>query len=85
MPEPEAEFVLTPDGRTAASLYYVLKNPVEAEVEIKSFASGVNPSAVEDWLRTIGSIKGIGDKHNSGFGVFELLNFQVTERKELTF
>ena len=85
MLEPEAEFVITVDGRTAESIYYVLKNPVEVEVEIKSFASGVNSNAVEDWLKTLGPMKGIGDKHNSGFGTFELLNFEVTERKELTF
>jgi len=86
-PEPEAEFLISKDGRSVSALYYVLGKPIEVEVEIQSFANGVRSEAVENWLRTLGSMKGLGDKHNvsEAFGTFEVLSYEVTERKELKF
>lgn len=85
MPEPETEFIITREGKSVASIYYVLSKPAEVEVEIQSFAMGVNPDAVRDWLETLGPIRGLGDKHSQGFGTFELLSFGEVERRKLTF
>jgi len=87
MPEPEAEFLISKDGRSVSCLYYILKKPIEVEVEIQCFASGVRSEAVKNWMETLGTAKGLGDKHNvsEGFGTFDVLNYEVTERKELTF
>lgn len=85
LPKPNADFVVTPDGRNVTSCYYVLENPIEVEVVIQSFAAGVHPDAVKDWLESLGPIRGLGDKHSAGFGTFELLEFKEVERKELTF
>ena len=87
LPEPNVEVIMTEQKRSIFAMYYVLKEPIKLKVQIFSYAYGVYPEIVEEWLRTLGSIHGLGDLHNSseGFGCFHVLDFKVVEDKELAF
>jgi len=86
LPEPNVELVVTDRGSIFA-LHYVLNKPVTVKAEIYSFAQGITPENVEEWLRVLGRVKGLGDMHNSsaGYGTFEVKSFKVIEEKELAF
>lgn len=87
LPEPNVEVVLTAEGRSIFALHYVLKKPVTVKVAIYSFAYGVRTEIVEEWLKVLGVVKGLGDMHNSsaGYGTFTIKSFKMAEEKELNF
>jgi hypothetical protein len=86
LPEPNVEVIQTDRG-SVFSFHYVLDKPVTARAVIYCFASGITAQSVEEWLRTLGKVKGIGDLHNSsaGYGTFEVKSFKLIEEKEITF
>jgi len=87
LPEPNIEVIMTEQKRSIFAMYYVLNKQIKVKVEIYSYAYGIYPEIVEEWLRTLGSIHGLGDMHNSseGFGCFKVLDFKVVEEKKLNF
>jgi hypothetical protein len=87
LPEPNVETVMTKDGRSVFSFHYVLNKPITVRAMIYCFASGITAESVEEWLRTLGKVKGIGDLHNSsaGYGTFEVKSFKIKEEKEIAF
>lgn len=87
LPEPNVEVILTEQGRSIFAFHYILKNPIMVKVAIYCFASGIRPEVVEEWMRTLGKVKGLGDLHNSsaGYGCFEVKGFKLVEEKELSF
>lgn len=87
LPEPNVEVVITDRGTSVFALHYVLNHPITVKVAIYSFAYGIRPENVEEWLTTLGKIKGLGDMHNSsaGYGCFEVKSFNIVEEKELSF
>ncbi|GAI27424.1 unnamed protein product, partial [marine sediment metagenome] len=86
LPKPNVDLVML-EGRSAFTFHYVLKKPVRVKASIYSFAYGVNPSIVKDWLKQLGEIKGLGDKHNSseGYGCFTVKAFNVVKDTEIAF
>jgi hypothetical protein len=73
LPAPEVEVIITEHG-SIFSLYYVLEKPIDLQARIFSFARGLGPDLVKDWLQKLGEAKGLSDKHNSsaGYGTFIL-------------
>lgn len=87
LPEPEVEPIQTKIGTMIFSMWYVLGKPIVAKAMIYSFAYGIRPEAVENWLRVVGEIKGLGDKHSSSeaYGCFTVKNFRLVNEQELSF
>jgi hypothetical protein len=87
LPEPNVETILTRDGRSVFSFHYVLNKPITCKATIYCFAGGITPESVEEWLKTLGKFKGLGDLHNTsaGYGTFEVKSFKLLEEKEITF
>lgn len=87
LPEPNFELIRTEKGASVFALHYVLNKPITVKCHIYGFAYGITPENVEQWMRELGIIKGLGDMHNSsaGYGCFTVKNFKVLEDKEIDF
>lgn len=87
LPEPNVELVITDRGTSIFALHYVIKTPITVKALIYGFAYGVTPENVEQWMRELGEIKGLGDMHNSsaGYGCFNVKKFEILEDKEIDF
>jgi hypothetical protein len=86
LPKPNVEVIITDRGSIFA-LHYVLNKPITVKSAIYCFAHGVNSESVEEWLRSLGQVKGLGDLHNSsaGYGTFKVNSFKLVEEEELAF
>lgn len=87
LPEPNVEQITTEKKRSLFTLHYVLGKQIHVSAEIYCYAYGVHPESMEDWLRTLGIVHGLGDMHNSSaaYGTFSVKKFEITEDKEIRF
>jgi len=88
LPEPDVEVILTQDKMksTIFALHYVLNKPVTAKAVIYCLGvSGLHPTSIQQWLEMLGSLKGLGDMHNAGYGCFTVKSFKVIKEVELKF
>lgn len=87
LPEPTVEVIITDQGRSIFGMHYVLGKPVNVKVAIYGFAYGVHWKIVEEWMKTLGEIRGLGDMHSSseGYGTFKVLDYHLVEEKEISF
>lgn len=84
LPYPFIEFIKTKDGSSIRAYRYLMSHPITVNVAIYGFARGLNPDIIEELMREIGGINGLGDCHNSGpYGLFEVKKFDVVENKKL--
>ena len=86
-PEPEINHMTSgTTGMSMFQLFYVLKPDVIVNGEIFSYVQ-IAPDAIEQWMKEIGSYKGLGDLHNvpEGFGTFQVEKFEVIKEGKLRF
>ena len=86
LPAPNVECIQTQKGMSIFAMHYVIKKDVEVKARIYCFAQ-IPVSAMESWLKTLGQVKGLGDKHNSseGYGCFDVKDFHQVSELELNF
>jgi len=87
LPYPHKQHITVKDAKGGVArsvpLYWlVLPGPINIKVKVMSFARSIEPEMIEEALRELGKATGLGDKHNHGFGGFELKGFK-SEKKRL--
>lgn len=67
------------------SFWYLLPKPVELDLKISCFARNISPESIEDLMKKLGQIVGLGDRHSSGEnGLFTVKAFKA-ESERLNF
>lgn len=86
LPAPNVECIQTQTKTSIFAMHYVIHKDVEVKARIYCFAQ-IADSAMESWLKTLGQIKGLGDKHNSseGYGCFDVKDFHMIKTEEINF
>ncbi|MDE2439208.1 MAG: hypothetical protein KGN01_07515 [Patescibacteria group bacterium] len=86
LPEPEVENIQTKSATGKVTsvfcLFYVMKESIDIQARIYCAGQGLDSIYIEDWLRKLGPIFGLGDKHNSSsrYGRFEVLEYKLAEK-----
>jgi len=82
---PFRDIIKIRDGGRISSrynFYYLLPRPIVVGLKISCFARNISPEAVEDLMRKLGGIVGLGDRHSSGEnGLFKVLEFQSSQER----
>ena len=85
LPFPFQEAFSSDKGQYVISYYYEIQEPIIHKVTINSMARKFPSDTAKEMLQLMGNVVGIGDGHSArGTGKFELINFEVTENKELS-
>jgi hypothetical protein len=67
------------------AFWYLLPGPITVNYKIYCFARNITPDSIEDLLKKLGPIAGLGDRHSSGVnGLFELKRWK-SKQETLSF
>lgn len=85
LPYPFHQYVIVGKGQTTRSvelLWYILPKTIPVSLKICCFARSITPEVIEDLMRKIGHMVGLGDKYSTGqYGLFELKKFEAKQER----